>query len=81
MNYAFGREFEELTQGSRLRPRTTDRLLSHDAISNPRMIRFSKTVEFLAAPLVSCLALSLFRKTRRTNRASHRRLMSQEARS
>ena len=47
MNYAFGREFEELTQGSRASPAYHGQAtLSRWPISNPRMIRFRKQSNF-----------------------------------
>jgi len=47
MNYAFGREFEELTQGSRASPAYHGQAtLSRWSISNPRTIRFRKQSNF-----------------------------------
>ena len=47
MNYVFGREFEELTQGSRTSPAYHGQAtLSKWPISNPRLIRFSKQSHF-----------------------------------
>ena len=47
MNYGFGREFEELTQGSRASPAYHGQAtLSRWPISNPRMIRFRKQSNF-----------------------------------
>src|SRR3989441_13165069 len=47
MNYAFGRELEELTQGSRASPAYHGQAtLSRWPISNPRMIRFRKQSNF-----------------------------------
>src|SRR6202140_210017 len=47
MNYVFGREFEELTQGSRSSPAYHGQAtLSRWPILNPRLIRFSKQSHF-----------------------------------
>jgi hypothetical protein len=47
MNYAFGREFEELTQGSKASPAYHGQAtLSRWSISNPRLIRFRKQSSF-----------------------------------
>ena len=47
MNYAFGREFEELTQGSRASPAYHGQAtLSRWSISSPRVIRFKKQSNF-----------------------------------
>src|SRR3984957_20677947 len=46
MNYAFGREFEELTQGSRVSPAYHGQAtLSRSRLSNPRVIRFRRQSE------------------------------------
>jgi endonuclease/exonuclease/phosphatase family metal-dependent hydrolase len=47
MNYVFGREFEELVQGSKSSPAYHGQaILSKWPISNPRLIRFSKQSNF-----------------------------------
>src|SRR5215467_8617403 len=47
MNYVFGREFEELVQGSKASPAYHGQaILSKWPISNPRLIRFSKQSSF-----------------------------------
>ena len=47
MNYVFGREFEELTQGSKASPAYHGQAtLSRWPISNPRLIRFQKQSNF-----------------------------------
>jgi endonuclease/exonuclease/phosphatase family metal-dependent hydrolase len=47
MNYVFGREFEELVQGTKSNPAYHGQaILSHWPISNPRLIRFSKQSHF-----------------------------------
>jgi endonuclease/exonuclease/phosphatase family metal-dependent hydrolase len=47
MNYVFGREFEELTQGSKASPAYHGQAtLSRWSISNPRLIRFRKQSTF-----------------------------------
>src|SRR5262244_3777749 len=47
MNYAFGREFQELVQGSKTSPAYHGQAtLSKWPISNPRLIRFSKQSHF-----------------------------------
>ena len=47
MNYVFGREFEELTQGSKASPAYQGQAtLSRWPISNPRLIRFQKQSNF-----------------------------------
>jgi endonuclease/exonuclease/phosphatase family metal-dependent hydrolase len=49
MNYAFGREFEELVQGSKTSPAYHGQAtLSKWPISNPRLIRFSRQSHFWA---------------------------------
>jgi endonuclease/exonuclease/phosphatase family metal-dependent hydrolase len=47
MNYVFGREFEELTQGSKASPAYHGQaILSRWPVSNPRLIRFKKQSNF-----------------------------------
>jgi endonuclease/exonuclease/phosphatase family metal-dependent hydrolase len=47
MNYVFGREFQELTQGSRTSPAYQGQVtLSRWPLSNPRIIRFQKQSNF-----------------------------------
>src|SRR5260370_39534447 len=47
MNYVFGREFEELTQGSRTSPAYHGQAtLSRCRLSNPRVIRFRRQSNF-----------------------------------
>src|SRR5262250_2429153 len=53
MNYVFGREFQELTQGSRTSPAYHGRAtLSRWPLSDARIIRFRRQIEFLAPALV-----------------------------
>jgi hypothetical protein len=62
MNYAFGREFEELTQGSKASPAYHGQAtLSRWSISKPRPIRFRRQSSF--GDLVgTCRRSSLFRR-------------------
>ena len=68
MNYVFGREFQELVQGSEGSPAYHGQAtLARWPISNPRLIRFARQSQLLAATLVSAEDGTLSRETRWKN--------------